>query len=161
MLVRRIARPLVAGSFLAEGWDAVRSPAAHVDRFEAAWLRLGRRVDLPPVPSRRSMTTLVRAHGAAMVGAAGLLALGAAPRTNALVLAALMLPVVASETPELGRRGSGRRGSDVTKDRLLATGTMLGAALLAAVDTQGRPDMAWRVQQARAERAAARTSSTD
>ena len=161
MLVRRIARPLVAASFLAQGWDAVRSPAAHVDRVEAAWVRLGRRVDLPPLPSRRRTTMMVRAHGAAMVGAAGLLSLGAAPRTSAVVLAGLTLPVVVSEAPEMGRRGSGLRSPEVRWDRLLSSASMLGAALLAGVDTQGRPDMAWRVQRARAERSAARAVDAD
>ncbi len=162
MLVRRIARPLVASSFLAEGWDAFRSPAVHVDRVEAAWARLGRKVDLPPAPPRSQVTSLVRAHGLAMVGAATMLALGKAPRTNALVLVGLTLPVVASEVPALPWTRGGRTPSDgagqVRWERLWMSTSMLGAALLAAVDAEGRPGMAWRVEKARADRAAARAS---
>ena len=163
MLVRRIARPLVASSFLAEGWDAVRSPAMHVDRVEAAWARLGRRVDLPPAPSHRQVTTLVRAHGAAMLGAATMLALGKAPRTSALVLVGLTVPVVASEMPATpwtrgGHSAADGSGHATRWERLWMTCSMLGAALLAAVDVEGRPGMAWRVENARAERAAARAS---
>ena len=163
MLVRRIARPLVASSFLAEGWDAFRSPRVHVDRVEAAWTRLGHRVDLPAAPSRRQLTTLVRAHGAVMVGAATLLALGRAPRTSALVLVGLTVPVVASEVPSLPWSRGGHGAADgsqppVRWERLWTATSMLGAALLAAVDHEGRPGMAWRVEHARAERAAARAT---
>ncbi len=161
MLVRRIARPLVASSFLAEGWDAVRSPDVHVDRVEAAWARLGHRVDLPSAPSRSQVTTLVRAHGLAMVGAASLLAMGKAPRTNALVLVGLTLPVVASEVPPRpwsrgAQRSTTPSGQTMRWERLWKATSMLGAAMLAAVDHEGRPGMAWRVEHARAERAEAR-----
>lgn len=161
MLVRRIARPLVASSFLAEGWDAIRSPAVHVDRVEAAWTRIGHRVDVPVAPSRRRLTALVRAHGVAMVGAATLLALGKAPRTSAFLLVGLTVPVVASELPSRQAAHSGRGTTDgalpaVRWERLWMAASMLGAALLAAVDHEGRPGMAWRVEHARAERAAAR-----
>ncbi len=157
MIVRRIARPLLASWFLAEGWDAVRAPGVHADRIEAAWHRLGRRVDLPPTPSRRALSTAARAHGAAMVGAAGLLALGQAPRTSALVLAGLTVPLVVSELPLRpdGHRETAVGERAVLRARFWRTASMLGAAMLAAVDTEGRPGMAWRVEHARAERAAA------
>ena len=166
MLVRRIARPLVASSFISEGWDAVRTPTPHVDRVEAAWARLGDRVDLPAAPSRPQMTTIVRAHGAAMVGAATLLALGRAPRTSAFLLVGLTLPVVASELPSAPwpRRSAAARDRSVTTargDRLWRPASMLGAALRAAVDHEGRPGMAWRVDHARQERAAARATDTE
>ncbi|EYR62541.1 DoxX family protein, partial [Actinotalea ferrariae CF5-4] len=98
MLVRRIARPLLATAFVADGVDAVRRPEAHVDRAEEAYGRLAERVDLPTV-DRRRMTTAVRVHGAAVTAAGVALAVGRAPRSAALALAVLTAPVALAHAP--------------------------------------------------------------
>jgi len=53
---------------------------------------------------------------------------------------------------------SGRAGQ---RERLWRAASMLGVALLAAVDHEGRPGMAWRVEHARLERAAARSTDSE
>lgn len=184
MLVRRIARPLFASWFVSEGLDALRRPEPHVARTEACWQTLGGRLGLPATPSGSQVRTLVRAHGAATVVAAAMLGLGKAPRTGALLLAALTVPLVvvnqpfggsaavvataseaAETTPARSRFGrpvgtaTGRASAAdraALRERFLRNLTMLGGALLAAVDREGRPGVGWRLGHARVDHAAAR-----
>lgn len=152
MLVRRIARPLLAAAFVAEGVDAVRDPGDHVTRVEASYRRLAARAGLPEVSHSR-LRTLTRVHGALCVLAGTALAVGRAPRTAALVLAALMAPVAVSDTLTAT---SDLRASGPARERLWRHLTMVGAALVAAVDLEGRPGVAWRMSHARVDRDAAR-----
>lgn len=162
MLVRRIARPLLATAFLADGVDAVRHPQAHVDRAEAAYRRLAERADLPPV-DRKQMTTAVRLHGAAVTAAGVALAVGRAPRTAALALALLTAPVAVAHAPwpqpksapQGGRLGRLRAAGDAEGvDRFLRDLSLLGATIIAAIDLEGRPGVLWRAGHARIDRAA-------
>ncbi len=163
MLLRRIARPLFASWFVAEGVDALRHPAAHAmaGREGVAALRSClRRVPVASAPLDRALTSvtegqlevLVRVHGAATVVAAGALAAGKAPRAAGVALAALAVPVVVASLPA----GRAHDEAELARRRRFTTAlTALGGALLAAADLAGRPGMAWRVQAAREARAAA------
>ncbi|GGC11712.1 DoxX family membrane protein [Cellulomonas carbonis] len=144
MLIRRIARPLLATAFVADGVDAVRNPDAHVDRAEEGYRSLAGRLDLPQV-DRSQLTTLVRIHGAAVAIAGVALAVGRAPRTAAAALAVLTLPLAVVDQP-FTRRGEG-------VDRFLGDLSRVGAAIIAAVDLEGRPGLAWRAGHARIDRA--------
>jgi uncharacterized membrane protein YphA (DoxX/SURF4 family) len=188
MLVRRIARPMFAAWFVSEGVEAVRSPAPHVARAEAAWRELGPRLSLGAVPSRPRLTGLVRAHGAATAVAGLMLATGRAPRFAALVLAGLAVPTAIVNQPfggtarivatageattsadparrsRLGRpigatggvataevtRGGADRAA--ARERFLRSLSMIGGAVIAGLDTEGRPGVAWRASHARVDR---------
>ncbi|HEY0188277.1 MAG TPA: DoxX family protein [Cellulomonas sp.] len=178
MLLRRIARPLFASWFLSEGLDAVRHPGPHVeaargalDRFGAV-LPAGARDGLERLrdPADRQLTRAVRAHGAATALAALLLATGRAPRSAALVLAGLTLPLAVADAPErphlhvgpIGRGGGTAEDAAAERarrrartQRLVRSLAFTGGALLVAADTEGRPGLAWRVEHARATRLAA------
>lgn len=155
MLVRRIARPLFATWFVAEGVDALRSPEPHVVRTQETWLRLQGRLDLPEVPEVGRLRTLAKVHGAAMAGAGLMLALGKAPRTAAVALAALTLPLAVVNEP-FTSSGGVDLSSDPSRDRFLRNLTMIGGAILAAVDLEGKPGLAWRASHARVHREASR-----
>ncbi|NTW38318.1 MAG: DoxX family protein [Cellulomonadaceae bacterium] len=152
MLVRRIARPLFAAWFVTEGVGVLRAPTPHVARAEAAWKRAATRLDLPPAPSDARMRAVVRAHGGAMVVAGAMLATGRAPRAAALCLAGLMVPLAVVDHP-FGKRGAPDASGG--RDRFVRALSMLGGALLAGIDTEGRPGLTWRVENARAARRAA------
>lgn len=154
MLVRRIARPLLAAAYVAEGVSTVREPEPHVSRVEESYHRLSERLDLPAM-SRDRLRTLVRVHGALCALAGAALAVGRAPRTAALVLAGLMAPVAASDA--LTASG-GLRASGPALERLWRHLTMVGAAVIAAVDLEGRPGVSWRVSHARYDRDRARAA---
>lgn len=159
MLVRRIARPLLAAWFVSEGVEAVRRPADHVRRAQECWRRLASsprvasRVDVPEPPADRRVALLVRLHGAVMVLAALHLAFGRHPRTAALGLAALTVPLAVANQP-LG--GSDRVERAERRTAFWRNLSMIGGALIAGVDLEGRPGVTWRVENALADRAAAR-----
>ena len=187
MLLRRIARPMFASWFLVEGLDAVRHPATHAvsvrdgvttlrarvsrcARLTGAERLLDERhgVDVDAVLDRafghelseRQLTTAVRLHGAATLVAAGMLALGRAPRTSALALAALTAPVALVNAPAV--RGATLRSDDeptaraARRRRFWAAVSATGGALLAGADYEGRPGLGWRWKNAWETRAAVR-----
>lgn len=152
MLVRRIARPLLAAAFVAEGVDAVRRPDEHVDRAQTAWAAARARVDLPEV-DRDRLRLAVRAHGAITALAGLSLALGRAPRSAALLLAALTAPLAVADGLVVA---SDVRRSGPTRRRLWRDLSMVGATLLAGIDTEARPGLVWRAGHARVDRAVSR-----
>ena len=169
MLLRRIARPLFATWFVSEGLDALRHPSAHagVVRDGLATLRsrvpASARTSLPGGVGKaldgdvgdKQLSLLVQAHGAAMVTAGAMLAVGRAPRTAALTLAALTVPLVVVDLP-LGRRGMTSEERTARRDRAVRALSFAAGAVLAGVDLEGRPGVTWRVQHARVDRAALR-----
>jgi len=157
MLLRRIARPLLASWFVSEGLDAARRPTAHVAFARPAVDELLARTSSVPRPSDAQLRTIVQVHGAATAAAGLALAFGKAPRTAALLLAALTLPVAAASMP--GRKSAGTP-TEVRRarwERFVRSLAFAGAALLAGADNEGRPGVSWRLADAR-DRASARAS---
>ena len=148
MLLRRIARPLFATWFVAEGLDVVRHPATHATDARGAFAMVKRRfgLDLPEL-SDRQLATAVQVHGAALAGAGALLAAGRAPRTAAVALAALTAPLIVVNLPdkEADRDRTLRRAR---RERLVRALAFTGGAILAAADLEGRPGLSWRAHDA-------------
>ncbi|WP_309134352.1 DoxX family protein [Cellulomonas sp.] len=165
MLLRRAARPMFATWFVSQGLDALRHPQGHArivrDALDGLRTRLpedaGTRVGGPVGDalegrvSEEQLATVARVHGAALVVAAASLAVGRAPRTASLTLAALTLPIVLVNLP-LGRKRSEQEERERTERLIRAVG-FTGGALLAGADLEGRPGVGWRLQHARADRA--------
>lgn len=151
MLLRKIARPLLATWFIHDGLDAARHPGTHVvvarGPADKATDVLGR----APL-SDRQLRTLVQVHGGVTAAAGVALAVGRTPRLAALALAALTLPLAVAEQPFTS---GARSRADRTEPFVRRLGAV-GAALLAGVDFEGRPGMSWRIEQARTHRAAAK-----
>ncbi|MDT7660182.1 MAG: putative oxidoreductase, partial [Pseudonocardiales bacterium] len=85
MLLRRIARPLLAGIFITGGIAQLRDPEGHA---KAAHPVLDQVAGMVPVEDPPSSVTMVRVDAGVKVGAGVLLALGKAPRLSAAALAA-------------------------------------------------------------------------
>ncbi|WP_129337517.1 DoxX family membrane protein [Cellulomonas endophytica] len=160
MLLRRLTRPLFAAWFVAQGVDVARRPTPHADdvrRTIARWEHL-----VPEGPARQAvhgltpaqLQTAARVHGAAMAGAGALLALGRAPRLSALTLAALTAPIVVADLPDKGADRAEPTRARARRERLVTALSMTAGAVLVAADRQGRPSLAWRVEHARATKAA-------
>ncbi|AEI12845.1 DoxX family membrane protein [Cellulomonas gilvus] len=162
MLLRRLARPLFATWFVTEGIDALRRPVPHVADARAVLARVERaRPDARVDVTDAQLTGIVRAHGAAVVTAGAMLALGKAPRTAALALAALTAPLVLATLPERGAKRLDPVAAQARQDRLVRTLAFAAGAVLVAADREGRPGVAWRLQDARARRAAAAAEHDD
>jgi uncharacterized membrane protein YphA (DoxX/SURF4 family) len=141
-IVRRLARPLLAASFVQEGLDAVLHPGKRTERARPLVEAVAGPLGLPKDPE-----LLIRANGAVMVGAGALFALGRLPRLTGLALAATVAPGIYLHVVSLRSEKDGERRSS-ERDDLLRDLSRLGGALLAAVDTQGRPGLAWRSKHA-------------
>lgn len=153
MVLRHIARPLLASWFVASGVQAARRPAEHVQAAKRGTGLVTNALGTEPL-SEKQVTNLVRAHGVAVAAAGGLLALGKAPRTAAMALALLTVPLAAVNQPFITSDGD----REARAQRFVGNLGAIGAALIAGADTEGRPSLGWRVQQARAARAAARAA---
>jgi uncharacterized membrane protein YphA (DoxX/SURF4 family) len=82
-----------------------------------------------------------------MAGAGALFALGRSPRLTGLALAATVAPGIYLHVVSMRQeKDAERRRSE--RDDLMRDLGRLGGALLAAVDTQGRPGLAWRSKHA-------------
>ena len=156
MLVRRVARPLLSSWFVSTGLDALRHPSHHVASARPAADAVTRAAGLRRPLTDRELTWAVRAHGGATVLAAASLAVGRAPRTSGLALAALTAPLVAVHQPLAGRQLDPERVAPFVQSL-----GALGAALLAGADTAGSPSFGWRVRQARGKVAAQASDVAD
>ena len=137
ILVRRLARPLIAAYFVKCGIDQVRRAQELAPRAEPVTDAVAGPLGLPRDPE-----LLVRANGAAMAGAGALFALGRLPRLSALVMATTMAPTAFAAHPFWAEQDRARRAEEL--GAFLKHAGLLGAALLAAVDTAGRPGVTWR-----------------
>jgi uncharacterized membrane protein YphA (DoxX/SURF4 family) len=144
-IVRRLARPMLAAPFVRTGLDLTRHPGPVVEDTRPVLAplvtKISKATGIPDDPQ-----LVVRAGGAVMAGAGFMLATGRLPRLSALMLTAALVPTayVADqfwrEKDPLTRREK--------RQRLLTDVGLAGAALLAAVDTQGKPGLAWRSKHA-------------
>lgn len=153
MLLRKIARPLLATWFLHDGLDAARHPRAHTVTARRPADQLTSALGRAPL-SDRQLATAVRVHGGLTVAAALSLATGRTPRLAALALAALSIPLAVAEQPFTSGPTPRSERTEPFVRRLGA----IGAALLAGVDHEGRPGMAWRLEHSRGARAAAKAA---
>lgn len=154
MLLRKIARPLLATWFISDGLDAARHPGAHADTARGPADQVTGALGRAPLTDRQ-LRTAIQVHGGLTVGAGCALAVGRAPRIAALTLAVLSLPLAVADQPFTSGARSRRDRSELFVRRLGA----IGAALLAGVDFEGRPGVTWRVSHARAGRAAAKAKA--
>ncbi|HCE60436.1 MAG TPA: hypothetical protein DER11_03320 [Janibacter terrae] len=140
MIVRRIARPLLAGIFVWGGINALRYPSAHAPAAEKVTKPLAAKTQLPD-----DTEMLVRANGAAMVLGGALLATGKAPRLASTVLMGTLVPTAAThdfwaESDPQAKQG---KMTQFIKDL-----SLMGGLMLAAVDTAGKPGVTYRAKLA-------------
>jgi len=135
-LVRRVARPMLAAVFVVQGLENLRHPSALRDRVAPLARRLAP-LGLPDDPE-----LLVRANSAAMVGGGVLLAAGRVPRLASLVLAGSMAPTTYVGHPFWAVSDPATRRTQ--RIQFLKNVGLIGGLLLAAVDTEGRPGLAYR-----------------
>ena len=143
MLIRRVARPMLASVFVVGGVDAIRHPAP---RAEIAKGTIDTAVAvLPDNVTAKAPTdpvTLVRINGAVQVAGGVLLATGKFPRFASLALAGSLVPTTIaghdfwSETDPAVRKQQ--------RTQFFKNVSLLGGLLIAAVDTEGKPSLAWR-----------------
>ena len=141
-VVRRLARPLLSSMFVTGGLDSLRHPDTKAAAAEQVGPPIAKR--LPYLPE--DPESLVRINGAVQVGAGLMLALGRFPRLSAALLAGSLVPTTLAAHRFWDEEDETRRAQQ--RIHFFKNLSMLGGLILAAVDTEGRPSLAWRARHA-------------
>jgi uncharacterized membrane protein YphA (DoxX/SURF4 family) len=143
-LVRRLARPLLSSVFIAGGLDSLRNPGSKASA--AAGVAPSVAAHIPGIPEDDT-EQLVKINGAVQVGAGALLAMGRLPRLSAFALALSLVPTTAAGHRFWEETDPGARAAQ--QIHFLKNMSLLGGLLIAAVDLEGRPGLAYRASAAR------------
>ncbi len=140
-LARKLARPLLASTFVVGGVDTFRNPAPRVPMAEKVVGALPAKVSFI-----KDTEQVVKYDAAVKVVAALLLSTGRMPRAMALALASSLVPTTFAghrfwaETDPVKRK--------MQQLQFLKNASILGGLILAVVDTAGRPSVGWRARRA-------------
>ncbi len=146
-LLRFAARTMLASFFVVNGVKAMRDPqplAGATEPLARTLLPLAEKT-LPPQAVAylpEDAKGLVRLTGFAQVVGGLSLATGIGRRLGAVALAVSMAPQLLASNPFTGDS----EGDGAGKDSFLKNLALTGSVLLAAQDTEGRPDLAWRAK---------------
>lgn len=145
--MRALARPLLSVIFVVQGANSIRNPEPLVPKAQPVtdrFVPMVKKVAPPQVSDRIPDTTanLVRLNGAAQVVGGLALASGKGRRLGASLLAASLVPTtLAGHSFWLEKDKAVRNQQRIQFMKNLG---LLGGLLLAAVDTEGKPGVAWR-----------------
>jgi uncharacterized membrane protein YphA (DoxX/SURF4 family) len=147
MLVRRIARPLLAATFVYGGIDTLRNPQPRVAGARPVVETIAAQADKQlPVRVPRDVEQWVKIDAAVKVGAGALFALGRFPRLSALLLAASTVPTTLAGHRFWEKDDPQEKAGQAI--HFLKNLGLLGGLLLAAVDTEGKPSVGYRARRA-------------
>jgi uncharacterized membrane protein YphA (DoxX/SURF4 family) len=146
--IRLIARPMLASMFVMGGIDSFMHPSGKVPKAEKVTGQVPTLAEkiAPGLPVPTDPETLVRINGGVQVLAGLALATGRAPRVASLVLAATLVPTTYAGHPFWEEKDKTARAGQ--RIQFLKNLSMMGGLLLAAVDTEGKPGVAWRARRA-------------
>ncbi|MCT2338725.1 DoxX family membrane protein [Corynebacterium sp. p3-SID1056] len=146
-MIRKIARPMLASVYIIDGVETVLNPAGHKEAAASALKKVRSVVPreyrglLPKDPE-----TAAQVVGGVKAGAGSLFAIGKMPRTSASLLALTTVPSL------IGRNAFWEAEDEDDKARrrtgALTDVALAGGVLLATVDTDGKPGLQWRAQNA-------------
>jgi len=147
-VTRLLARPMLASMFVLGGVNALKNANTLAARAQPVADKVVPRVQrlAPQVPIPTNTTTLVRLNAGVQVLAGAALATGHAPRLASTLLAATLVP-----TTMAGHRFWEETDPAVKANQrvhFFKNVSMFGGLLLAGVDTDGKPGVAWRARRA-------------
>jgi putative oxidoreductase len=152
VLIRRLARPMLAAIFIKGGVDTLLNPEPRIAK--ASPLLEKAAPQLPDqVPSEPDQ--LVRIDAGVKIAAGSLLAINKFPRLASLALAASIIPTTVAGHPFWEKSDPTEKTGE--QQQFLKNLSILGGLILAAVDTEGKPSLGWRGRRA-ARKLAERTS---
>lgn len=140
-IARRLARPLLAAVFVVGGVTTLRNPKAVTPAAEDVVKPVVDNVD-----QIRDTEHLVTIDAAVKVVAGTALAFGYFPRLSALALAGSLVPTTVAGHAFWNEQDPQTRQQQQL--HFLKNASMLGGLILAAVDTHGKPSVAWRLRRA-------------
>ena len=146
ILVRQIARPMLASPFLVGGVDALRHPATTSAVSAGPARQVAARI---PKAAGLDADAAVRINGGVMTAAAALLATGRMPRLASLALLVTVVPPLLERAADL-KDDKDTDPQELAERRMRFVGSLgvVGGLLIAAVDTAGRPSLRRRAEHA-------------
>ncbi|GAA2122189.1 DoxX family protein [Actinomadura napierensis] len=131
--IETLARPLVAAPFIMTGLEAVRDPRPRAEQVGPSVKPIADRIDWMP----KDPETLVRIEGAISIGTGALLVMGRFRRLTTLLLAAQMVPTLATEHRYWTEDDPERRAGE--RSHLLKNAALFGALLMSATQPRRQP----------------------
>ena len=150
-ITRLLARPMLATIFVAGGINALRNTEGHAAKAKKVTDKVvpAAQKAAPQVPIPTDPATLVRINAGAQILAAAALATGRAPRLSASVLAASLVPTTLAGHAFWNETDP--QAKNAQRLQFYKNTSVLGGLLLAAVDTEGKPGLAWRARRVAAD----------
>lgn len=146
--IRLVARPLLASTFVYGGIQALRNASALAEASKPVNDEIRELADkvAPQVHLPADDKTLVRMNAGVHIAAGLALATGRAPRLSALALAGTIVPTTLAGHPFWREKDKSARAQQMT--HFFKNASMFGGLVFAALDTEGKPGVAWRAQHA-------------
>jgi putative oxidoreductase len=147
-VTRLLARPMLASMFVVGGINALKNADALAARAKPVADKVVPRVQrlAPQVPIPTNTATLVRLNAGVQVLAGAALATGHAPRLASTLLAATLVPTTVAGHRFWEETDPAAKANQ--KVHFFKNVSMFGGLLLAGVDTDGKPGVAWRARRA-------------
>lgn len=148
MILRRLARPLLASVFIWGGVQALRNPQPNAEACRGLLEKTvgQQRMDALPAQVPTDPDTLAKVDGVVKVAAGLTFALGKAPRLSALLLASTLVPTTAAGHPFWEYNDPDERTAQLI--HFLKNAGLFGGLLIASADTEGKPSVGWRARHA-------------
>lgn len=147
MILRRLARPLLASIFIYGGIGALRHAEGHAEVAKPLVDKaVGARQEKLPAAVPVDPVTLVRADATVKIVAGTLLALGKVPRLSALALVGSLVPTTIAGHPFWAAKDDSEKQQELI--HFLKNAGLLGGLLIAAADTEGKPSLGWWARRA-------------
>jgi putative oxidoreductase len=147
VILRRVARPLLASIFISGGLNALRAAEGHAQMAKPV-LDKAIRSQSGSLPGSLPTddVTLVKIDGAVKVAAGTALALGKLPRLSALLLLGSLVPTTLAGHRFWESEDAGEKQNQ--QIHFFKNAGLAGGLLLAAADTEGKPSVGWRARKA-------------
>lgn len=147
MILRRVARPLLASIFISGGINALRDAEGHAQAAKPVVDKtVGERADSLPDSVPTDPVTLVKVDGAVKIAAGTMLALGKLPRLSATLLLGSLVPTTFAAHRFWEHEDDVERQQQMV--HFFKNASLAGGLLIAAADTEGKPSAGWRARRA-------------
>jgi uncharacterized membrane protein YphA (DoxX/SURF4 family) len=146
MLIRRIARPMLATTFITRGVEALRSPKPAADAARPTLEGLSKLPDPLGANVPTNAETVAKVTAGVQIGAGLLLAAGRLPRLSSAALAVSVVPGSLGGHAFWNETDPSRKAEE--RRALFADVGLIGGLIIASVDTEGKPSLGWRGRRA-------------
>ncbi|MDQ0378324.1 putative membrane protein YphA (DoxX/SURF4 family) [Amycolatopsis thermophila] len=146
MILRRLARPMLAGIFIYGGINALRQAEGHAEAAKPVLDKVGEQSDKLPDAIPTDPVSLVKIDAGVKIAAGTLLALNKFPRLSSLALIGSLVPTTVAGHPFWEAKDPQEKQQQLI--HLLKNAGLAGGLLIAAADTEGKPSLGWRARRA-------------